>query len=116
MRIVGILGRERKGGNTEVMLDVIIDPDRPCRLMSCIAQVNVLLKDGRRLERGMEQSFGGPKLPLTTEQVLAISKKYAQAALSAGRIEHTMNMIMDLEYLSDILELMDILTFLRAFR
>ena len=97
-------------------VNVIIDPDWPRRLMSGIAQVNVLLKDGRQLEREMEQSFGGPKLPLTTEQILAISKKYAQAALSEGQIEHTMNMIMDLEYLPDILELMDILTFRRAFR
>ena len=95
---------------------VIIDPNWPHRLMSGIAKVNLLLKDGRQLQREMEQSFGGPKLPLTTEQVLAISKKYARAALSEGQVAHIMNMIMDLENLPDILELMDILTFRRTIR
>jgi 2-methylcitrate dehydratase PrpD len=93
---------------------ITIDPDWPSRLMSGIAQVNLLLTDGRRLQREMEQSFGGPKLPLPTEQILAISKKYAQAALSEGQVARTMSLILDLENLPDILELMDILTFRRA--
>jgi len=69
------------------------------------------LKDGRKFGNEMEQSIGGPKLPLTPEQFESLYIKYSQAALSRPQIEKTMKIIKNLEKTWDLLELMDVLTF-----
>ncbi|MFQ6076290.1 MAG: MmgE/PrpD family protein [Candidatus Bathyarchaeia archaeon] len=95
---------------------VSVREDWPRRYMSGIVRVDVLLKDGKKFSKEMEQSIGGPKLPLTKEQFESLYRKYSQAALSMDQIEQTMNIIQNLEKACDLLELMDTLTFRHAVR
>jgi 2-methylcitrate dehydratase PrpD len=90
---------------------VIVDQQRPRRYMSGIARVDVFTKDGKKFTKEMEQSIGGPKLPLTTEQSVDLYKKYASVALSEDQVKQTADIILNLENKRDIMELMDIITF-----
>ena len=90
---------------------VIVDPGWPRRYMSGVARVEVILRNGKRITKEMEQSFGGPKLPLTTEQCVELYKKYASEALSEEQVKRTIDIILNLEKMVDIMRLMDILTF-----
>jgi 2-methylcitrate dehydratase PrpD len=92
-------------------IKVIIDHNRPRRYMSGIARIDVFTRDGRKFTKEMEQSIGGPKLPLTTEQLIYLYKKYAGIALSEDHIKETTNIILNLENKSDLMELMDIITY-----
>lgn len=83
----------------------------PNRYMANAARVEVLLKNGTRLEKELEQSIGGPQNPLTMEQCVALYRKLAADALSEKQIEKTVSLLSRLEQLPDILELMDIMTF-----
>jgi len=102
---------DKKFIETRSKVKVIVDQQRPRRYMSGIARVDVLTKDKRKLTKEMEQSIGGPKLPLTTEQFVELYKKYASVALSEDQVKQTAEIILNLEKKRDVMELMDILTF-----
>lgn len=85
--------------------------DWPNRYMAKSARVEVLLKNGVREVKELEQSIGGPQNPLTMQQCVDMYRKLAADALSEKQIERTVALLSRLEQLPDILELMDIMTF-----
>lgn len=91
-------------------------PDWPAEYQAGPGTVTVALKDGGKLVKEMEQPIGGPKLPLTTEKLVALYKKYSQGVLSEELIEWTGDVILNLEKHKDVQELMDVLTFRYAIR
>ncbi|MFQ6110512.1 MAG: MmgE/PrpD family protein [Nitrospinota bacterium] len=88
----------------------------PRRYMSGVARVELKLKDGKKLSKELEQSYGGPMYPLSPEQNAELYRKYAQEGLSEEQVERTLNIIANLEEAKDLQELMDILTFRHALR
>jgi 2-methylcitrate dehydratase PrpD len=103
--------KNRKFQEARSKVDVNVNEDWPRRYLSGIGHVDILLKDGKQLGKDMEQSIGGPKLPLSPEQLESLYIKYSQAALSIDQIRQTMRIIQNLEKSWDLLELMNILTF-----
>lgn len=95
---------------------VTVGPGWPRRYMSGVARVEATLKDGKKITQEMEQSFGGPKLPLTTDQGKELYRKFGGEALSDEEVEKTMEKTLNLENEADIIELMDLLTFRHAVR
>jgi hypothetical protein len=59
----------------------------------------------------MDQPYGGPKYPLTMDQVVDIYRKYCKGIMSDAQIERTKDIILNLENEPDIKELADICTF-----
>lgn len=90
---------------------VHVNEDWPRRYMSGIAHVDIIMKNGDKISKDMEQSIGSPKLPLTNEQIENLYAKYSQVTLSMDQIKQTLKMIQNLEKSWDLLELADILTF-----
>jgi hypothetical protein len=64
----------------------------------------------------MDQPYGGPKYPLTMDQVVDIYRKYLKGVLSEKHIERTKDIILNLENEPDIKELADICTFRHMIR
>ncbi len=86
----------------------------PRRYMSGTARVELKLKDGKKLSKELEQSYGGPMYPLTPGQNAELYRKYAREGLSEEHVERTLAILMNLEEVRDIQELVDVLTFRHA--
>lgn len=70
------------------------------------------MKSGKVLTGAMDHPYGGPKYPLTMDQVVDIYRKYLRGILSEKHIERTKDIILNLENEEpDIKELADICTF-----
>lgn len=103
--------RNRKFQEARSKVDVNVHEDWPRRYLSGIGHVDILLNDGRKFGKDMEQSIGGPKLPLPPEQFERLYIRYSQVALSMDQTLRTMKIIQNLEKSWDLMELMDLLTF-----
>jgi hypothetical protein len=89
---------------------VISHNDAPLSITAGDGDLEVTLTDGRRLERSMEQPYGAPMYPLTTDQVVDIYRMYCDGVMSPAHIERTLKLILDLDQQSDLQELFDICT------
>ena len=74
-------------------------------------RLDLILKNGKTLTGAMDQPYGGPKYPLTMDQVVDIYRKYCRGILSDAQIERTKDIILNLENEPDLKELADICTF-----
>jgi 2-methylcitrate dehydratase PrpD len=90
---------------------VVYHPEYPKRYFSGEGRVDVKLKDGRILTGAMDQPYGGPKYPLTMDQVVNIYRNYCTGILSDTQIERTKDIILNMEKQPDLQELFDICTF-----
>lgn len=90
---------------------VIIHEDWPAVPLAMPARVIIKTKDGKKYSGERMYLIGSPELPLTMEQFRELYFKYTGGVLSQDQIEKTADAIMNLEKLSDVDELMDILTF-----
>jgi len=59
----------------------------------------------------MEQPIGGNKFPLTSTQIVDLYRKYTRNILTEEQISRTIDMTLDMENISDLSELNDIITF-----
>lgn len=90
---------------------VVYHSEYPKRYMAGEGRVDMKLKNGKVLTGAMDQPYGGPKYPLTMDQVVEIYRKYMKGILSSDQIERTKDIILNLENEPDIKELADICTF-----
>jgi 2-methylcitrate dehydratase PrpD len=74
-------------------------------------RLDVRLKDGRTLTGERAQVIGSPEEPLTLEQVKQLYRKYVRGILSEAQMEWTIETILNMENLSDLDPLIDVLTF-----
>lgn len=90
---------------------VVYHPEYPKRYFSGEGRIDLELKNGKTLTHAMDQPYGGPKYPLTMDQVVDIYRKYCKGILSDAQIERTKDIILNLEKEPDVKELADICTF-----
>lgn len=83
----------------------------PERYFAGEGRIDLKLTDGRTLTHAQDQPYGGPKYPLTMDQVVGIYRKYCSGILSDAQIERSKDIIINLENEPDIRELVDICTF-----
>jgi 2-methylcitrate dehydratase PrpD len=89
---------------------VVYHPEYPKRYFSGEGRIDLKLKSGKTLTGAMDQPYGGPKYPLTMDQVVDIYRKYCKGIMSDAQIERTKDIILNLENEPDIKELADICT------
>jgi 2-methylcitrate dehydratase PrpD len=90
---------------------VVYHPEYEKRYFAGEGRIDLKLKNGKSLTGAMDQPYGGPKYPLTMDQVVEIYRKYCKGILSEAQIERTKDIILNLENEPDIKELADICTF-----
>jgi 2-methylcitrate dehydratase PrpD len=108
--------KDPKFREARAKVKVITHTEWPNEELSGVGRVTATLRNGRSLTKEMKQSIGGTELPLTTEDVVALYRKYAGMVLSEKQTERTKDMIMQLDKANDVMELMDILTYRHAAR
>jgi 2-methylcitrate dehydratase PrpD len=92
-------------------IKVVYHPEYPTRYFSGEGRIDLRLKNGKVLTGAMDQPYGGPKYPLTMDEVVAIYRKYLKGILSEKHIERTKDIILNLENEPDLKELADLCTF-----
>lgn len=92
-------------------IKVVYHPEYPKRYFAGEGRLDLKLKNGKTLTGAMDQPYGGPKYPLTMDQVMEIYRKYCRGIMSDAQIERTKDIILNLENEPDIKELVDICTF-----
>ncbi|MDH4264664.1 MAG: MmgE/PrpD family protein [Deltaproteobacteria bacterium] len=97
-------------------IKVVYHPEYPHRYFAGEGRIDLKLKNGKMLTGAMDQPYGGPKYPLTMDQVVDIYRKYLKGILSEKHIERTKDIILNLENEPDIKELSDICTFRHLIR
>lgn len=90
---------------------VVYHPEYPKRYYAGEGRLDLKLKNGKTLTGYMDQPYGGPKYPLSMDQVVDLYRKYLEGILSDAQIEHTTNIILSMENEPDLQELFDICTF-----
>ena len=93
------------------MVKVVYHPEYPKRYYAGEGRLDLRLKDGKTLTGFMDQPYGGPKYPLTMDQVVDIYRKYCKGILPDAQIERTKDIILNMENEPDLQELFDICTF-----
>ena len=96
---------------TRKKVKVVYHPEYPKRYYAGEGRLDIKLENGKTLTGFMEQPYGGPKYPLTMDQVVDIYRKYCKGVLSDNQIEHTKDIILNMENEPDLQELFDICTF-----
>ena len=76
-----------------------------------VPRVTVRLKNGRVLDKEMDQPIGGNKYPLTSAQIVDLYRKYTRNILTLDQISRTIDLTLDLENIKDLSELINIITF-----
>ena len=90
---------------------VVYHPEYPKRYYAGEGRLDLKLKNGKTITGYMEQPYGGPKYPLSMDQVVAIYRKYCKGILSDEKIERTEAIILNMENEPDFRELFRICTF-----
>ncbi len=90
---------------------VVYHPEYPKRYFAGEGRLDLHLKGGKILTGAMDQPYGGPKYPLTMDEVVDIYRKYCKGILSEKQIELSKDIILNMEHEPDLQELLDICTF-----
>jgi len=92
-------------------IKVVYHPEYPRRYFAGEGRIDLKVKGGKIFAGALDQPYGGPKYPLTMDQVVDIYRKYLKGILSEEQIERTKDIVLNLENEPDIKELADICTF-----
>jgi len=92
-------------------IKVVYHPEYPQRYFAGEGRIDLKLRNGKIFTGAMDQPYGGPKYPLSMDQVVDIYRKYCKGILSEKHIERTKDIILNLENEPDLKELFDICTF-----
>jgi 2-methylcitrate dehydratase PrpD len=92
-------------------VEVVLHPDRSSAIMEAPAQLTIRTKDGREICGERMYPIGSPQEPLSMEQFRELYVKFSSGFLSKDQIDRTAEILLNLEKATDVLELMDILTF-----
>ena len=74
------------------------------------ARISVKTKDGRAFSKERRFPIGSPDEPLTMDQFRGLYNKFSEGILPEREISRAADAILNLEELSDLSELMSILT------
>jgi 2-methylcitrate dehydratase PrpD len=90
---------------------VVYHPEYPKRYYAGEGRLDLKLKNGKTITGYMDQPYGGPKYPLSMDEVVAIYRKYCKGIISDKKIERTEAIILNMENEPDFQELFKICTF-----
>ena len=91
-------------------IEVIIHPDRSSVLVQAPAEVIIRKKDGKMFSGQRMFTIGSLQEPLSVEQYIELYSKFTKGILSGEQIEKSVEAILNLEQLNDVIGLMDLLT------
>lgn len=91
-------------------IKVIPHPEWSKELLKEPARISVKTKDGRAFSKERRFPIGSPDEPLTMDQFRGLYNKFSQGILPEREISRAADAILNLEKLSDLRELMSILT------
>ena len=91
-------------------IEVIIHPDRSPVLVQAPAEVIIRKKDGKMFSGQRMFTIGSLQEPLSVEQYIELYSKFTKGILSNEQIEKSVEAILNLEQLNDVIGLMDLLT------
>ena len=91
-------------------IEVIIHPDRSSVLVQAPAEVIIRKKDGKMFSGQRMFTIGSLQEPLSVEQYIELYSKFTKGILSSEEIEKSVEAILNLEKLNDLIGLMDLLT------
>jgi len=92
-------------------VEVIPHSDWSNLYMGSPAVVTIETKDGKEFSGERKYPIGSPREPLGQEQFKVLYSKFTKGVLSKEQIENTAEAVLSLEKLTDIEELMDVLTY-----
>ena len=90
---------------------VVYHQEYPKRYFSGEGRLDLKLKSGKTITGAMDQPYGGPKYPLSMDQLVDIYRKYCKGILSNAHVERSKDIILNMENEPDLQELFDICTF-----
>jgi len=90
---------------------VVYHPEYPKRYYAGEGRLDLKLKGGETITGYMEQPYGGPKYPLSMDQVVDIYRKYCKGILPDEKIERVKDIVLNMENEADFQELFEICTF-----
>ena len=96
---------------TRSRVKVVVNPEWKKMGYQEPARVIVRLKNGRVFTEERTDVTGSPEEPLTLDQVKQLYRKYVRGILSDEKVERTMESILDMENLTDLDPLIDVLTY-----
>jgi 2-methylcitrate dehydratase PrpD len=91
-------------------IEVVIHPDRSPVLVQAPAEVIIRKKDGKIFSGQRMFTIGSLQEPLSVEQYIELYSKFTKGILSNEQIEKSVEAILNLEQLNDVIGLMDLLT------
>ena len=91
-------------------IEVIIHPDRSPVLVQAPAEVIIRKKDGKIFSGQRMFTIGSLQEPLSVEQYIELYSKFTKGILTNEQIEKSVEAILNLEQLNDVIGLMDLLT------
>ncbi len=103
---------EQRYVEARAKVKTIVHPDFSEHL--CFAdpsQVDVILKDGKRLSKTRSVLKGAPAQPLSDAEFKDLYRNFCDGILADSLVDKTMEMIWNLESLSNVDELMNVLTY-----
>jgi 2-methylcitrate dehydratase PrpD len=92
-------------------VDVIIHPDRSPVLVQAPAEVIIKMKNGKKISRQRMHTIGSRQEPLSPRQFRELYSKFTKGILADEQIEKSVEAILNTDKLSDLLGLMNMLTF-----
>lgn len=92
-------------------IKVTVHPEWPSGRSALVIPVTVKLKDGKEFTNKAEKIKGTFDLPMSIEEQIARFKGFVQSFLSAIQMEKSVQLILNMEELKDVIELMTIVTF-----
>jgi 2-methylcitrate dehydratase PrpD len=102
--------RDSRIAEARKKVKIVYHPEYPKRYYAGEGRLDLKLKNGKTL-RFHGSTLWGPKYPLTMEQVVDIYRRYCKGILPDDQIEHTKDIILNMEHEPDLQELFDICTF-----
>ena len=88
-----------------------VHPPEMEKVLTAPQELVIKLKDGRMLSHRVNAAKGEAKNPLSWEEVVAKYKDCASLSLPRAEVEHSLEMLSNLETVDNITKVMDILTF-----
>jgi len=90
---------------------LVLHPDWPAVFNSGVARVVAKLKDGTEFTKERKYPIGSPEQPLTKDQFKELYCKFVRGVIPEDRIERTASILLDLEKLTNMEELIEMLCF-----
>ena len=92
-------------------VNIIPHPELSDLMLVDPARLTIKMKDGGEFSGERQYPIGSPEEPLSTTEIGKLYQKFTKGVLSEKQIEKTLELLLNLEKLSDVEQLVDAITF-----